>query len=161
MLLRSDVSQRALLGACLSVLFTFAPAVARADDDVPATDAPSTAASQRRTAIIVTGAALFATSYAASAFIGASSANVTDVDHGYYRWMLVPVAGPFVTAASGDLRRDERVTIPALGVAQVAGAAMAILGLTLSTARDPKEAAIAVSPTGPMGSAGMQVGGAF
>lgn len=90
--------------------------------------------------------------YGTSAFIGVTQSHATDVDHGYYRSLLVPVAGPFVTLASGKLRGDEQLTIPALGVAQVAGLALAAVGIALPGARSADGTrSVAVAPVGPAG----------
>jgi hypothetical protein len=145
--------------ALCSTLLALAPAAARADDGPAPAPAPSGEETSPRWWLVGTGATVFGLAYGASALSAISNQHVTDVDRAAFGWMYVPLAGPFVTAASGDLRRDEKVTVPLLGAAQIAGASAAVAGLVF--ARERSRTSALVVPGGPAGAAGASVVGTF
>ena len=145
-----------LLALSLSLSASLLPAAAHAEDK------PVAVETSPRWVLVGVGAGVFAVSYGVSAFVGATTTGATDVDHSGYAWMYVPLVGPFVTAGVAPLKRDEKVTIPLLGVAQVIGLGLAAAGFVFpKTNETHKAASAAFVPGGPQGSAGATVVGTF
>jgi len=153
-----------LLALSLALSAPLLPSVARAEEAPPA---PAPVETSPRWVLVGVGAGVFTLGYGLSVFTALTQSNVTDVDHSAYGWMAVPVAGPFVTAAEAPLKRDEQVTIPALGVVQVIGLGVAAAGFvfpktkTTAPATAASAPATAFVPGGPRGSAGAMLVGTF
>jgi len=140
-LLKSRFVKRTL---ALALAFAFAALVLLA----PRTAAAEETTHKTRWELVGAGAAVFGLSYGASVFVAATQSNVTDADRSHFGWMAVPIAGPIVTAATGDLRRDERVTLPALGVVQLIGVGLATAGFVFPRIERSSGASAQVVPTG-------------
>jgi len=148
-----------LLALSVALSASLLPAAAHAEETSPEAAAVE---SSPRWALVGVGAGVFAVSYGVSVFVGLTSQSVTDVDHSGYGWMAVPVVGPFVTVGEAPLKRDEKLTIPALGVVQVIGLGLAAAGFVFpKTKETPAAARAAFAPGGPQGSAGATVVGTF
>ena len=148
-----------LLALSVALSASLLPAAAHAEETAPA---PAAVETSPRWLLVGVGAGVFAVSYGVSAFVAATASNVTDVDHSGYAWMAVPVVGPFVTPGQAPLRRDEQVTLPALGVAQVLGLGLAAAGFVFPKTKERSAAAsTAFVPAGPQGSAGATFVGTF
>lgn len=119
--------------ALLAVLLLLVPSSAVAAEET-----------KPRWEMVGVGSAVFGVSYAASVFTALTQSNVTDADRSGMQALYVPVVGPFLAS---DLRHDERVTIPALGVAQAVGLAFVAAGFVF-----PRK--VTVVPSAPAGSAG-------
>ena len=145
------------LARVVALLLLVSPSLARADDEHAP---PPHETTSPRWELVGTGAAVFGVSYGISAFVGLSSSNVTDVDHSGYKWMYLPVAGPFVTLSEAPLKRDEKVTVAALGVAQLAGLGLAAAGFVFPRKHASTTSAQLV-PGGPNGTTGAMVVGTF
>ena len=144
------------LALSIALSASLLPAAAHAEDK------PAAVETSPRWVFVGIGAGVFAVSYGVSVFVGATSQGVTDVDHSGYAWMYVPLVGPFVTAGVAPLKRDEKVTIPLLGVAQVIGVGLAAAGFVFpKTKETPSGVSAAFVPGGPQGSAGAMVVGTF
>jgi hypothetical protein len=150
---------RSLLALSLALSASLLPAAAHAEETSPA---PAAVETTPRWLLVGVGAGVFAVSYGVSAFVAATASSVTDVDHSGYTWMAVPVIGPFVTPSEAPLRRDEKVTLPALGVAQVIGLGLAAAGFVLPKTKETSALpSTAFVPAGPHGSAGATLAGTF
>jgi hypothetical protein len=148
-----------LLALSVALAASLLPAAAHAEET---SSAPAAVETSPRWLLVGVGAGVFAVSYGVSAFVAATASNVTDADHSGYAWMAVPVVGPFVTPGQAPLKRDEKVTIPALGVVQVIGLGLAAAGFVFpKTKESPTAASTAFVPGGPQGSAGAMVVGTF
>ena len=136
---------------------------ARADDAPAPASAEPVVARSPRWGLVGAGAGVFGLSYGVSVLVALSASNVTDVDHSAYGWMAVPIAGPFITMATAPLKRDERLTVPALGAAQILGAGLAAAGFVFPRARVIRGATARaeIVPSGPAGSTGLSVVGTF
>jgi len=147
------------LALSIALSASLLPAAAHAADTSPKPDVVETSP---RWVLVGVGAGVFAVSYGVSAFVAATAQGVTDVDHSGYLWMAVPVVGPFVTAGVAPLKRDEKVTLPLLGVAQVIGLGLAAAGFVFPRTKETHAAvSAAFVPGGPLGSAGAMVVGTF
>lgn len=124
-----------LAAATFAALFTLvaAPSSAQAAEET-----------KPRWEMVGVGSAVFGVSYATSVFTALTQSNVTDADRSGMQMLYIPVVGPFLAS---DLRKDERITIPALGAAQAVGVAFAAAGFVF-----PRK--VVVAPSGPSGSAG-------
>lgn len=148
-----------LLALSLAASTTLLPALAHAEETPPR---PAAVETSPRWVLVGVGAGVFAVSYGVSAFVAATTSNVTDVDHSGYGWMAVPIVGPFVAAGEAPLKRDEKLTIPALGALQVIGVGLAAAGFVFPKTKETRTgASAAFVPGGPQGSTGAMVVGTF
>ena len=149
-----------LLALSIALSAALLPGAAHAEEErAPEQTAVETSP---RWLLVGVGVGVFAVSYGVSAFVAVTAQRVTDVDHSGYGWMGVPVVGPFVTVGEAPLKRDEKLTIPALGVAQVIGLGLTAAGFVFpKTKETPSAASAAFVPGGPRGSAGAMVVGTF
>jgi hypothetical protein len=156
---------RCLLACSALTLASLAPREAHADEPLPAQTVTAEPVVERspRWYLVGAGAGVFGLSYGVSVLVALGSSNVTDVDHSGYRWIAVPIAGPFIATSTAPLKRDERVTIPALGIAQIIGVGLATAGFVFPRTRvvGPSTARAEVVPSGPAGSTGLSVVGSF
>lgn len=155
---------RRLLALSVLSLASLAVGEARAEEsaaEAPVSTDPVVERSPRWV-LVGAGAGIFGLSYGVSVLVAISSSQVTDVDHSAYGWMAVPIAGPFIATAKAPVKRDERVTLPALGVAQIIGVGLATAGFVFPRTRVAGTTARAeLLPGGPAGSSGLTVLGTF